>query len=70
MSRGAWCIFGVVLGCFVMDAASVVRREDDANFNRGLAAAVACAPGTYLQHIDGGMVLCIGGEGETWRVRP
>lgn len=32
----------------------------------GRAQAVACQPGTYLQTLSDGSLLCIGGKGETW----
>jgi len=65
-------LFGLFTGIIAGGSIATGANEIDSSqqFNRGLATAVACSPGTYLEDSSGGMVYCIGGEGETWRVRP
>jgi hypothetical protein len=62
-------IIGFVVGVLVLAKTGYSEHW----FNQGLATAVACAPGTYLEDSEDsedGLVYCIGGKGETWRVRP
>ena len=67
-------IISIMLGFLIGMVFTIILLEtlgyEEQKINKGLAIAVACAPGTYLEDLDHGWVLCIGGEKETWRVKP
>jgi len=63
---GFWFVVGIAFVLFILEITGYPERQ----FNKGLATAVACAPGMYLEDLDHGWVLCIGGANETWRIKP
>lgn len=59
-------VCGVSFALSVVIAVKTRQHHEDT----GRAQAVACHPGTYLENLHGGYVLCIGGRGEVWRAQP